>query len=590
MCFVTSGPEARHDNPDRVCLRDDVEGLRRERRPCTRHLDTAPGTSTRHPAPRHGTRYLDAAPGTSTRHPAPRRGTRHLDTFERDARHGEEEKGWLEERYVLKDDSNGNCHSPLRMSQGFGSWLHGSRFQRVFKESSKDVPYGLMWMRPTVTLPIPSRSERAGFRRCLRVLVRILIVLLALVFVMDTVPFVWTATKSSALRPTETDWKLERLMAAFPRLTTDESGDYAVLQDAAVADGAVGRDDVTWVTQCSVDHLHRVAPLATAWKGPISQAVFTSTPANANATLRVIECLREMHPDVSENVTFHLVFPVRLTADEPDVQTQAFEEKLPCRSVLTAMAGAQNARTNFARRDVEYPPNLLRNVGRRAARTEFVFVVDADFLPDLGMRKDFLRFAKRERLFSPEAGRQKIAYVVPAFEAREVVAIPRNKTKLLDLWDGGLVRPFYADISSLMQVERHTQTFLIVLPPSASSPHAYFQGPTNYQRWRRLPPTEGIAIASDIQWQSLYEPFIYELHVAGYEFSALDNAFVMHDGFRVGSYFKTRKRLVDLKANAVRNRAFRSQISRKYNESSMKSESWFLHSLEFAHVLLGTIL
>ncbi|CAG0907309.1 unnamed protein product, partial [Darwinula stevensoni] len=219
-------------------------------------------------------------------------------------------------------------------------------------------------------------------------------------------------------------------------------------------------------------------------QGPISLAVFTSTPANANATLRVIACLREIHPVVSENVTFHLVFPVRLTADEPDVQTQAFEEKLPCRSVLAAVAAAQNARTNYARRDVQYPHNLLRNVGRRAARTEFVFVVDADFLPDPGMREDFLRFAKRERLFSLEAARQKIAYVVPAFEAREGVAVPRNKSELLDLWDGGLIRPFYAAISSLTQ------------------------GPTDYQRWRRLPPTEGIAVAYEIQWQYMYEPFV----------------------------------------------------------------------------------
>ena len=58
-------------------------------------------------------------------------------------------------------------------------------------------------------------------------------------------------------------------MAAFPRLEMDASGDYAFLESAVVADAAEGevpRDDVTLVTQCSLDHLHLFARLATAWQ------------------------------------------------------------------------------------------------------------------------------------------------------------------------------------------------------------------------------------------------------------------------------------------------------------------------------------
>ncbi|CAG0907470.1 unnamed protein product, partial [Darwinula stevensoni] len=121
-------------------------------------------------------------------------------------------------------------------------------------------------VRPTETMGIRSRSRRAGIRQYFGALVKVLFLLLALVFVVDKVVFRLAASESSAPRPTVPDWRVERLKAAFPRLATDESGDYAVMENAVVADAAVVRDDVTWVTQCSVDHLHRIAPLATAWK------------------------------------------------------------------------------------------------------------------------------------------------------------------------------------------------------------------------------------------------------------------------------------------------------------------------------------
>jgi hypothetical protein len=71
-----------------------------------------------------------------------------------------------------------------------------------------------------------------------------------------------------------------------------------------------------------------------------------------------------------------------------------------------------------------------------------VFVLSADFLYDPGMRKDFLRFARLERFFSPETGRQKISYVMPAFEARDGVAISRNRSELVAFLDGRTIRPF----------------------------------------------------------------------------------------------------------------------------------------------------
>ncbi|CAG0894896.1 unnamed protein product [Darwinula stevensoni] len=219
--------------------------------------------------------------------------------------------------------------------------------------------------------------------------------------------------------------------------------------------------------------------------GPISLAVFTSTPDNVDSTLWVIACLRKAHLAIYQNVTFHLVFPIRQVAEELDALTIIFHDKLSCQSALEFLSQEKSMSNNYARRDVQYPPNLLRNVGRRGARTEFVFVLDADFLPTPGMRREFLQFAERERLFSREMVKHKIAYVVPAFEIQKAVAIPQNKSELISLWDKGMIRPFYsATISSM------TQT------------------PTDYHRWRILPKKREISVGYEIQWHHMYEPYV----------------------------------------------------------------------------------
>lgn len=58
----------------------------------------------------------------------------------------------------------------------------------------------------------------------------------------------------------------------------------------------------------------------------------------------------------------------------------------------------------------------------------------------------------KSHLFSETNREDKTVYVVPAFEAREIVASPRTKTELLKLVDGGDVRPFYIELCWKCQV------------------------------------------------------------------------------------------------------------------------------------------
>ena len=172
-----------------------------------------------------------------------------------------------------------------------------------------------------------------------------------------------------------------------------------------------------------------------------------STPAHMSFTLRVITCLREEYPQVSQNVTFHLVFPARQMAMNSHFR---INDKLSCQVLVDTLSRAEDRDKNFDRPDVDYPHNLLRNVGRKAARTEFVFVIDVDLIPSPGMRRKFLQFAQREHLFSREMAKYKIAYVVPVFEAQSGMQNPQNKSELLRFWDEGKIRPFYGNTRSFV--------------------------------------------------------------------------------------------------------------------------------------------
>ncbi|CAG0903565.1 unnamed protein product [Darwinula stevensoni] len=146
--------------------------------------------------------------------------------------------------------------------------------------------------------------------------------------------------------------------------------------------------------------------------------------------------------------------------------------------------------------------------------------------------------------------------------------------------------------------------------------HIHFphQGATHYKRWKLLPSRKGIWAGYEVKWKNMYEPFFIsrnsapsfderfrnygydrsaymcELHVAGYRFAVLDNAYILHDGFKEDIYFSYPHAREGLKANAIVSRKFRAELQLKYNTTWRSCESWFLHSIEFLHVFIGTVI
>lgn len=97
--------------------------------------------------------------------------------------------------------------------------------------------------------------------------------------------------------------------------------------------------------------------------------------------------------------------------------------------------------------NIQYPHNLLRNIAREGALTEFdlgkyskrnsffntLSVVDAGMIPSDNLRPLFIEFARINGLFSKvgdDETPQNIAYVLPTYEVRSEVRLPYTKKEL----------------------------------------------------------------------------------------------------------------------------------------------------------------
>lgn len=143
---------------------------------------------------------------------------------------------------------------------------------------------------------------------------------------------------------------------------------------------------ITIVTQCSVDRLPRLAAMAAAWEGEISCAVLIPSDADSAAEARV--AIEKMHAaTVAGGASLSLVL------------YQEFELTEERASGRTSWAAGL------------YPINALRNAALLAAATEYVFLLDVDFVPSPGAHKSLQELAMSR-------GRSREALVVPAFEVR----------------------------------------------------------------------------------------------------------------------------------------------------------------------------
>ena len=166
------------------------------------------------------------------------------------------------------------------------------------------------------------------------------------------------------------------------------------------------RDDVTIVTQCSVDRLGRLEAMCRSWAGPISCAVHVP-PGHDKS--RVVELLLALHRRVETRGTCAL----SLTLLSED------------------LAGWSSHVIN------EYPINALRNAAVETATTSHLLLLDVDFVTPPGMHAR-LAMAVRAGLVGEQD-----ALVVPAFELEVEHEVPTDRAGLAALVTDGNAEGFH---------------------------------------------------------------------------------------------------------------------------------------------------
>ncbi|KAM3857653.1 beta-1,4-glucuronyltransferase 1 [Diretmus argenteus] len=353
----------------------------------------------------------------------------------------------------------------------------------------------------------------------------------------------------------------------------DRSGQYRVYKNLIKSDFTTNRKPgsdagshvLALATHTTINNLHHLDSLLERWQQPLSVAIFAHGQ-DVKFVTALVYALTFFCPQIQALVDFHLVCLSGEMASFPEQDREHFAGLEDCASVFTRLETHRDTYKNYAiSGNVSYPNNLLRNVARGGAESSYVLVIDIDMVPSADLHRQFLEMLTRREPAADEV------FVLPAFEIRHVRKLPATKSELVQLYQVGEVRPFYEELCPRCQA------------------------PTNYSRWVNSHVRENspLEVAYTLSWVDPWEPFyigphtapLYdenfkqygfnrisqacELHVAGYKFSVLSAAFVVHRGFKVQGEFHTRKD-EENKRNRILFRSFKESLKTKYPSSTRR--------------------
>ena len=202
---------------------------------------------------------------------------------------------------------------------------------------------------------------------------------------------------------------------------------------------------VSIATQSSLEKLHSIVEVSRHWTGPISLAVFVAGE-EFSLTELYVSYLRHCFPHVKDQISFHLAY----SYDYPpsDGPNFAFDYKKDCSNpevVLLELLNLRSPKTTEWKNSSLYPQNHLRNQARINCQTEYIYLIDVDIIPCIGMADNldqFLRNSQCDKL---------CAYVIPVYEVDEKAGFPRNKSEMLKLTKDKKARPFHQKIYATAQ-------------------------------------------------------------------------------------------------------------------------------------------
>ncbi|XP_033736299.1 beta-1,4-glucuronyltransferase 1-like [Pecten maximus] len=353
----------------------------------------------------------------------------------------------------------------------------------------------------------------------------------------------------------------------------DSSGSYYLIRNLLLpesehtrSDHTNDHNDVTLVTQCSANHLDDLVELTERWDAAVSISVFTydsDFPFAIKAILYFHKCFNK----IRKNVFLNIIYPIDRPPLRSDIE-QIPHEETNCDMPFKDLKTTNNK--NYAVSGIEYPHNILRNFALKGANTPYVFVVDIDMIPSSNLLQKFRTFLKRYKSSDEQSPKQdKVAFVVPSFEAKESIKIPETKEMLLTQMKSNNVRPFYVEACQRCQKQ------------------------TRYNEWKKLVDVNFLDVGYSVDWKDPWEPFfitdrnlplyderfkqygfnrisqVCEMHIAGYRFDVLNSAFLVHKGFKFAGQFHKGKE-EELEKNRILFRNFKEELKSKYPESTRR--------------------
>ena len=202
---------------------------------------------------------------------------------------------------------------------------------------------------------------------------------------------------------------------------------------------------VSIATQSSLEKLHYIVEMSHHWTGPISLAVFVAGE-EYRLTALYISYLRQCFPHVKDQISFHLAYSWDYPpSDGPNLE---FVYKQDCsnpETVLSDLLKYRRPQTIEWRNNSLYPQNHLRNQARANCRTGYIYVLDVDIIPCIGMADNLDRFLRKSQC------EKLCAYVVPVYEIDENTDFPQNKFEMLNLAKKKTARPFHQKVYPVAQ-------------------------------------------------------------------------------------------------------------------------------------------
>ncbi|CAM6100335.1 unnamed protein product [Calypogeia fissa] len=261
--------------------------------------------------------------------------------------------------------------------------------------------------------------------------------------------------------------------------------------------------EITIVTQTSADRLPALEATCLTWGGAIVVAVHVRLQSEI-AT--VYDQVKQMHVRVEER-------PGSCRMDVQLVTEDGFESE---EEALRAL----------------YPVNALRNVALGMAKTQLVFLLDADFKPSPRLHEILTEDEEKYEDLLRQATQERQLFVVPAFEAAGVnghrkekvnVTVPETMEDLRDSWEKKTIDCFHCRKSPTGHMPTIFKKFF---NPNTSSPYpiSYRDGfePYVIGALDAIPPYDG-------RFRGYGEnkvSHIYSCAADGMGFQVLPNAFV----------------------------------------------------------------